>query len=502
MPVALNPNVAWMLWDTAARAGCRVAVYERDGATEYTTLAERAGSIGRALETVGTRPGDRVAIFLERGAEAAAAFFGAVAIGAVGINVNETLRPAQVEHVLGHSGARVLLTTARMLARQPRAIETDAALLRIEDTPRAATLNPVARIGPDPAQLIYTSGSTGLPKGVTLSHSNLWAGARAVGHYVGITQDDRIASLLPFSFDYGFNQLLCAVAAGAAIVVERSHVAQHIVATLRGREVTVLPAVPPLWLQLLTVDGFCSAPIPSLRAMTNTGGHLPTAAVRALRRAHPQARLFLMYGLTEAFRSSYLPPEEVDRRPDSIGVAIPGAEILVLRDDGAPAAAGEVGELVHRGPTVALGYWNDREATEKVFRPHPFPPPGTPDAERVVYSGDLVRRDADGFLYYVGRRERLIKVLGYRVSPDEIATVLYASGAVVEAVVAAEADPDAGERIVAYVILAPRASLEDLEAYCRAELPRHLRPSRIEIRADLPRLVSGKHDVAAVRGGS
>jgi acyl-CoA synthetase (AMP-forming)/AMP-acid ligase II len=378
-------------------------------------------------------------------------------------------------------------------------LQTDATVILAGEIQDGGDLAPLRRVGSDVAQIIYTSGSTGQPKGVTLSHSNLWAGVRAVMTYLRIHSDDRLASLLPFSFDYGFSQLLCAVDSGAALVVERSPVAQQIVATLRTLEVTVLAAVPPLWLQLLATDVFRSEPLARLRVMTNTGGRLPVEAVRSLRRAQPQAELFLMYGLTEAFRSTYLPPGEVDRHPDAIGQAIPGAEVMVLREDLSPCAPGEIGELVHRGPTVALGYWNNPKATAKVFRPHPLRPPGAPDAERVVFSGDLVRRGEDGWLYYVARRDRLIKTLGYRVSPDEVAEALYDSGQVREAIVGAEPDSQRGERIVVYVVLADGGSLELLEAFCRAELPRYMQPSRIEVRSELPRTSSGKHDLNAAR---
>src|SRR5207247_189170 len=276
----------------------------------------------------------------------------------------------------------------------------------------------------DVAQIIYTSGSTGLPKGVAVSHANLLAGTRAVVSYLGITPDDRVASLLPFSFVYGMSQLLCAVAAAAALVVERSPLSQQALETVRVRKVTVLGAVPPLWLRLLNVAAFRETPLPDLRVMTNAGGRLPTEAVRALRRAQPAARLYLMYGLTEALRSTYLPPEGVDRRPDSIGRAIPHAEVYVLREDGTAAA------------------------------------------------------------------------------PDEIANVLYGSGEVAEAAVLGEPDELWGERIVAYVVLTSAGSLERLKAYCGRELPRYLQPARIEVRAALPMLPSGKHDLGAVQAGS
>ena len=487
-----------MLWARAEVDAQRPAIVERDGVTDFESLRGQAAGVAAALSEC-VRPTDRVGIFLERGANAAAAFFGVAALGGIAIILNEALRPRQIEYMLNHGRARALLTSAGLLARQPRAVETDSRILDIAAIPPVAQWAPVPRLESDVAQIIYTSGSTGLPKGVTVTHGNLWAGMRAVTGYLTITRDDRIAGLLPFSFDYGFNQLLCAVGTGAALVVERSHVPQQIAATLRARQVTVLPAVPPLWLQLLSVEAFGAAPIKSLRVMTNTGGRLPVEAVRKLRRAQPHADLVLMYGLTEAFRSTYLPPEQVDQRPDSIGVAIPGAEILVLRDDLTPCGPGEEGELVHRGPTVALGYWADPESTARVFRPNPLRPAGVPDTERVVFSGDLVRRDAEGFLYFVARRDRMIKTLGYRVSPEEVAEALYASGEVGEALVTSEPDELRGERIVAHVVLAAGGSLQRLEAFCRAELPRYMQPCRFDLRDELPRTSSGKHDPGALR---
>lgn len=494
----LDGNIARLLCDAATRAAAHPAVVESGVSTDYETLCGRAGAVACALVERGVEPGDRVGIFLERGADAAAAFFGVTALGGIAVIINETLRPRQIEYILRHAGARALATSSGLLARQPRPVGTTATVLTTDGLPDVAPLAPVPRLGPDVAQIIYTSGSTGQPKGVTLSHANLWAGTDAVASYLGICADDRVASLLPFSFDYGLNQLLGAVSRCATLIVERSTVPQRVAARLWEQSVTVLAAVPPLWLQLLTVSAFRQGSFASLRTMTNTGGRLPVDAVRALRDAHPEAQLFLMYGLTEAFRSTYLPPEEVDEHPDSIGRAIPGAQILVLRDDATPCEPGEVGELVHRGPTVALGYWNDAVSTARVFRPNPLRPPGTPDAERVVFSGDLVRRDAEGRLYHDGRRDQMIKTLGYRVSPDEVAAALYASGQIVEAVVTPETDPVRGERIVAHVVLTEHGSLSHLEAFCAAELPRYMQPCRITVRGEIPRTATGKHDVRAL----
>jgi len=497
----MNCNAALLLWRTAHRSGGRPAIVERDAVVDYGRLVRRAAAVAAALTASGAGPDAPVAIFLERGCDAAAAFFGTLAAGGIAVFVNEGLRPRQIDHILAHSGARHLITTAELLARQPRALQGAAQVIDVGTLPVRVddTIVPVTRLGNDVAQIIYTSGSTGQPKGVTVTHANVEAAARTVVSYLGIACPDRIASLLPFSFVYGLSQLLCAVTAGAALVVERSPLPQQAVAALRDHEVTILAAVPALWMRLLSAGGLRDTPLPALRVMTNAGGHLPLEAVHGLRAAHPQARLFLMYGLTEALRCTYLPPEEVDRRPDSIGRAIPGAEIYVIREDGTPAGPGEVGELVHRGPTVTLGYWRDPDLTAQVFRPNPLRPPGAPEAERVVYSGDLVRRDADGFLYFVSRKDRIIKTMGFRVGPDEVAEVLYASGEVSEAAVMGEPDPMWGERIVAHVVLVAGGSLERLKVYCGRELARHLQPARIEVRDAMPLLPSGKHDVAALR---
>jgi acyl-CoA synthetase (AMP-forming)/AMP-acid ligase II len=503
-PVAMSAcgSVAHMLLDTAASAGNKVAVISGEQTVSYADLAARAQAIAETLVQAGVKPGDRVAIMLRRGAEAASAFFGGVAAGAIAVVVNESLRWRQVEHILEHSSARFLLTSKDVFGRLSKPAIVPIPVIDMGEVPRSSNFRPLPRIGSDIAQLVYTSGSTGLPKGVVVSHANLWAGMQSVTNYLSITENDRIASLLAFSFDYGFNQLLCCVGTGATLVVETSPIPQRILQTIRLQRITVLPAVPPLWLQLLSVEAFRSERLEALRVMTNTGGRLPTDAVRKLRRAQPHADLVLMYGLTEAFRSSYLSPDKADQKPNSIGRAIPGAELLVLREDLTPCRPGEVGQLVHRGPTVTFGYWNDPEATDRVFRPNPRRPVGAPDSERVAFSGDLVYMDEEQDLFFVSRPDGMIKTLGYRVSPDEVVDVLYASGEIVEAVVAAEPDELQGSRIVAYVVLADDGRLDRLEAFCGREMPRYMQPSRIEVRAALDRTVSGKHDVRATAEAS
>jgi amino acid adenylation domain-containing protein len=484
-----NVNFAGLLSQSGARWAARAAISDKTGTTSFRELVARASAFAAMLQDR-IEPGDRVGIFLERGADAAAAFFGVLAAGGVAININERLRPRQVEHILDDSSTTILLTSEDLLSRQPRPLvcRPDVVTNPVPPGPWV----PVPKRGNDLAHIIYTSGSTGLAKGVMVSHANLWAGTRIVSGYLEISSEDRIASLLPFTFDYGLNQLLCAVNTGAELVVETAPLADQIVATLAAKRITVLPGLPPIWLQLLTVPAF-RKPLPDIRIMTNTGGAIPAPKVAELRAAQPHAKLFLMYGLTEAFRATYLPPDEVDRRPNSIGRAIPESEVLVVDEAGRLCPPGVSGELVQAGPTVALGYWKNPDATAKVFRPHP-----RRQAERAVYSGDLVRADEEGFLYFVGRRDKMIKTLGYRVSPDEVSEVLYRSGEVVEAVVGAEPDAARGMRIIAHVVLTANGSLNKLKSYCRMELPNYAVPARIDAHAALPRTASGKHDVSSL----
>jgi acyl-CoA synthetase (AMP-forming)/AMP-acid ligase II len=487
-----------LLWDAAAAAVDRPAIEMSGQTTTYAELRGRASSVAAALVDRGVKSGDRVAILAERGPEAVVAYFGALAAGAVAIVVNERSRPRQVEYVLRRSTARVLLTSHALLAEYPRALETDAEVIDIATIAVERNLEWSPRPPGDAgiAQIIFTSGSTGLPKGVVFSHRAMLAAIEMVAGYLELRNDERIFSLLPFSSVYGLNQLLCSIWTKSTLVVSISSLAAKIVAEAREQRVTVIAGVPPLWLQLIATPAFGAEPIESLRVLQNAGGHLPVDAVRQLRAAQPHARLFLQYGMTETFRSTFLAPHEVDSHPDSMGREVPGASISIVGDDGEPCAPGEIGELVFSGPTTAEGYWEDEELTATIFRTSRE---GAGVAGRAVHSGDLVRRDSEGLLYYVSRRDRMIKSLGFRIGPDEIVDVLYASGDILETAIATEPDPIRGERIIAYVVLRPGASKRHLEQFARFELPRHMQPARIEVREALPRLTSGKYDMNALR---
>ena len=488
-------NVAGLLIDRAASTPEAPAIVEGADVVSYAELANRAAVVAAHLTRVGVRPGDRVVVYYQRGATAAASFFATLAIGGVVVMADVALRARQLEHLVDHCGATRLMTSEATLARLPRTPAVTAPVDDLTDLSGDVEFAVRPSIASDTAVVIYTSGSTGAPKGIALSHGNLRAGVASVSQYLGLDASDRIASLLPFSFDYGLNQLLCTVATGSTLIVERSPLAPRIVKSIAEQAVTVLPAVPPLWLQLLNVHSFTDKPLPELRIMTNTGGRLPATAVKALRTSHPHADLFLMYGLTEAFRSTYLDPRLVDTKPDSIGRAIPGAEVEVVDDHGSPCPPFEHGQLIHRGPTVALGYWNDPDATAIRFRPNPLSPTGTPATELVVYSGDTVYRDEDGDLFFVGRSDAMIKTLGHRVSPDEITETMYDSGQVVEAIAVAEPDDERGSVIIAYAVLSPDGDIDVLWEFVRRELPRYMHPARIEPIERIERTTSGKFDI-------
>ena len=475
--------------------GAKVAIVDGSRTVTFAEVLERSLGYATVLKQAGVSTGDRVAIFLPRSVDAVAALFAAWFAGGVAVIVNERLRTQQVHHIVEHSGADVILTNSRQLVAVPSFPR--GCVINMDDVAPGEPCTPESIIGADLALLIYTSGSTGLPKGVMLSHDNLLSGARIVADYLKLTNQDVILSVLPFSFDYGLNQLLTALLVGGTLVIQRSLFPNDICKSLLAHQVTGMAGVPTLWLQLCGRHSpFLSTTFPRFRYLTNSGGHLPEQAVRRIREAHPQVQVYLMYGLTEAFRSTFLPPDEVDRRPGSIGKAIPNNEILVINERGERCVPGEVGELVHRGATVSMGYWRDPETTSRLFRPHPFAPGQNGMAERVVFSGDLVRTDADGYLYYVGRKDKQIKSRGVRVSPEEIESCLHASGLVAHAVAFAVPRDEGDVDIVAAVVPAEpgRFQEEDLEAYCKSEMPEYMWPRVIWALPAFPLTSSGKPD--------
>jgi acyl-CoA ligase (AMP-forming) (exosortase A-associated) len=356
-------------------------------------------------------------------------------------------------------------------------------------------------IDTDMAAIFYTSGSTGNPKGVVLSHRNIVAGAKSVASYLGNHAGDTLLAVLPLSFDAGFSQLTTAFHVGARVVLLNYLLPRDVLRAMERECVTALTAVPPLYIQLAQLE-WPKGLDGTLRYFANTGGRMPRETLTLLRQRVPRAKPFLMYGLTEAFRSTYLPPEEVDRRPDSIGKAIPNAEILVLREDGSECAPDEPGELVHRGALVGMGYWNDVEKTAERYRALPASAPGRPRGlplpEIAVFSGDTVRRDADGFLYFIGRRDEMMKTSGYRVSPTEVEEILYATRLVGECAAFGVEHAQLGQ--VIQVVATPPANAPTLDtpallAECRARMPAYMVPAVVHaVPGPLPRNPNGKID--------
>jgi acyl-CoA ligase (AMP-forming) (exosortase A-associated) len=459
----------------------------------YAEAEIAVGRLAAALAALNLGKGARVATWLPKTIDACLMPLAAVRAGLVHIPVNPVLKRAQVAHILHDSGASLLLTSAARAATLD-ASDLGLCTLWIEGHVPAADAMPPSQADPhDLAAILYTSGSTGRPKGVMLSHENLWLGAVSVAHYLKLTPDDRTLAVLPLGFDYGQNQLFSTWHAGGAVMPFDYLVAKDVVKAIANFGITTLAAVPPLWLQL--VD--CEWPIgaaDTVRRLTNSGGALTPQLIGRMRHTFPVADIYPMYGLTEAFRSTYLSPALVGSHPTSMGTAIPFAEIMVVAADGREAAPGIPGELVHAGPLVAQGYWQDPVRTAERFRPAPL---WSQSGGMAVWSGDTVKCDADGLFYFVGREDEMIKTSGHRVSPLEIEEAALASGVVAEAVAHGVSDPRMGQAIRLIV----RGSGDDaaLIRYLKAELPSHMQPRVIDWRDDLPRNANGKIDRALLR---
>lgn len=483
----------------------------------YADLWDLSDRSAAGLRRIGLARSERVAIFLDKRIETVAAIFGTSAAGGVFVPINPLLRAPQVGHILRDCDVRVLVTSPERLAlldEELAACPTVEHIVVVGSAGEPEGSAPAARhswsglvaesptappnggpIDVDVAAILYTSGSTGRPKGVVLSHRNLIVGAESVSQYLENTADDVILSALPLSFDAGFSQLTTAFSVGAHVILMNYLLPGDIVKLCAKHKVTGLTCVPPLWIQIAD-QKWSDDSVASLRYFANTGGRMPKSTLDKLRGQFPSAKPYLMYGLTEAFRSTYLDPSEVDRRPDSIGRAIPNAEILVVRPDGSPCDPGEEGELVHRGALVALGYWDDPERTAERFRPVPGRDQPWRSPEMAVWSGDAVVADEDGFLYFVGRKDEMIKTSGYRVSPTEVEEVAYATGLVRDAVALGVDDARLGQRIV--LVASPRGpEALDSDAVISAmkrSLPLFMVPAQVVVRDLIPRSPNGKFD--------
>ena len=511
-----------LLQSTALKLPDKEALVHRQQRLTYAEVAQKVLSLAKGLRNCGLQKSNRLGIYLDASIPQVLSLMGISQAGGVFVTMNSLLQPEQVVHIANDCQMKGLITTAKKLSALESAIKNIPSLefvvvvadgeipqisLPTYDFEELCSIEasgnlPDLAIEKDLAALIYTSGSTGKPKGVMLDHAQILAGSSIVSDYLKITQSDRILAVLPFSFDAGLNQLTTAFQQGSTLVLISFTFAREIVQTLIKEKITALAGVPTLWgLMVQPRSSMAKHQFPHLRYITNTGGRMPQTVLAKLREYLPQTQIFLMYGLTEAFRSTYLPPEQLDLRPTSIGKAIPNTEILVINDDGQPCKPGEVGELVHRGPTVSLGYWGQPELTAQRLRNHPLQPAEYGNSEKVCYSGDLVTMDEEGFLYFVSRRDMTIKSSGFRISPTEVEEALMASGELQAAAVIGVPDDLLGQTIKAFVVASEGIELDtqSLLKFCAEKLPNYAIPKQIEVLDRLPQTTSGKVNYSALR---
>lgn len=499
---------------SAARLPDKPALVIGRARMTYADIEVACNQLAHALIEHGLARGDRVAICLENSAAAVVSIFAVLKAGGVFVMVNPTTKTNKLAYLLNNSRATTLITTTNKLRSISGCLSETPHLKNVVvageelcgqlpqskrfvlfrdllDEFSHETQPPIKRnIDIDLAALIYTSGSTGNPKGVMLTHLNMVAAATSITEYLDNSEDDVILNVLPLSFDYGLFQILMAFQFGGTVVLERSFTYPHsVLETLVRERVTGFPLVPTIAAMLLQMD-LSNYDLSCLRYLTNTGAALPTEHIAKLRELLPSVDIYSMYGLTECKRVAYLPPNQIDDRPDSVGRAMPNTEVFIVDDDGNRLEAGEVGELVVRGANVMKGYWEAPDRTAQRLKPGSLP------CEMVLHTGDLFRMDEDGYLYFVGRRDDIIKSRGEKVSPKEVENVLFKHPAIAEAAVVGDPDEILGQSIRAVVSLVPGHDLTEREvlAHCRRHLEDILVPQVIEFRDTLPKTSNGKID--------
>jgi amino acid adenylation domain-containing protein len=496
----------------ARQAPDKLALVCPDQRLTYAEIDGRSNQLAWALRRRGVERGDRVVVFAENGPEAVIAFWAALKADAVVSVVNPLTRPDKLAYLLADCRARALVTEAHLArvfepaaSRSPHlasvvvagrveegrllALPGGVSWAEVLGPERPDVPPPRAAIDVDLAALVYTSGSTGEPKGVMLTHRNMLAASRSITEYLEIRADDVILNVLPLAFDYGLYQMIMAFRQRARLVLERSAAyPARMLEVMAGEAVTGFPGVPTIFAVLAGMTDLSRYNLSRVRYVTNTAAALPARHIRALQRIFPRARLFSMYGLTECKRCTYLPPEMIDVKPGSVGIAIPNTELWLVDEHDRRLGPGEVGQLVIRGATVMAGYWEKPEATARRLRPGPVP------GERVLYTGDLCRLDEDGYLYFVARMDDVIKSRGEKVAPREVEDAIADVPGVREVAVIGVPDDILGQAVKAFVVLDPGATLteEDLRRECLKRLEPFLVPKYIEMRAELPKTGTGK----------
>ncbi len=500
---------------TADRSPEKIGLVVDGKRLTYAEIETKSNQLANALAANGIRRGDRVLIFLPNSLEAVLGIFGTLKAGGVFVVVNPATRLNKLIFLANNSQASAIITAGKhvdlihILFEQAPSLHCAVLVTPPgeDSTGTAESLPPSRKILPLPeilansspqrprqcnidldlACLVYTSGSAGEPKGVMSDHSNVDFVSSSIIQYLENTDEDVVINLLPLSFDYGLYQVLMTFKFGGRLILEKGFLyPAHILKRVEQEKVTGFPGVPTIFAELVQMDlgGF---DLSSIRYLTNTAAALPATHIEKIRRRFPLARLFSMYGLTETKRTLYLPPSELDRRPDSVGIAIPGTEAWLEDEMGVRLAPGQIGELVVRGRHVMRGYWQDPELTAQRFRPGAIP------GERLCYTGDQFRMDEGGFFYFVARKDDMIKSRGEKVSPLEIERVLFALEGVREVAVIGVPDPILGQAIKAFVA-APGHKIDRnmILSHCRAHLEDFMIPRYIEICDELPKTSSGK----------
>jgi long-chain acyl-CoA synthetase len=488
-------RVEEFLHGSARRFPDKVAFVCGERRMRYAELRDAVLRLAAALRSRGVARGDRVVLFLDNSPEAVIGLFAVLQAGAVFSLVNPSTKLDKLAYILNNCTARAVLTEPRLLPLATEAAKSAPSVLFTVSLPweekemKGEREIPDRGIDLDLAMIVYTSGSTGFPKGVMMTHQNVVAAATSITTYLESRADDVVLSVLPLAFDYGLYQALMCAKVGATLVLERSFTYPAVLLERMKREaVTGLPLVPTIAAVLLQLKDLAPGAFPALRYITNTAAALPPAHIARLQELFPSTRIYSMYGLTECKRCTYLPPEQLRVRPGSVGIAIPGTEAYVVDESGRRAPPGVVGELVIRGAHVMKGYWGDPEATDRALRPGPYP------WERVLYTGDLFRCDEAGYLYFVARKDDIIKSRGEKVSPKEVETVLYELAGIREAAVIGVPDPILGMAIKAVVAVDPGAALTEREVirHCARRLEDFMVPTSVEFRPALPKSENGK----------
>jgi amino acid adenylation domain-containing protein len=506
---------------TAAATPSRRALVCDGVSSTYAEIAAQVEGIAAALRADGVQRGERVALFLDNGVEMVAAIYAVLKVGAVFMPVNTLTKADKLAYILNDAEACALLTqqelaeVARAALAHNRSVrrcymlcthaqgKPDSGAPEARERRFPAALPGAAcsathpdLIDQDLAAILYTSGSTGEAKGVMLTHLNMLTALRAVRGYLGLRQDDVICCALPLAFDYGLYQVLMAFSLGATVLLERSFAFPvRVLANMARERATVFPGVPTMFTLLVNLENLREFDLSALRLVTNTAAALPLALITQIRALFPQATLYSMYGLTECKRVSYLPPEQLDIRPGSVGRGMPNEEVWLVDDDGRRLPNGSTGELVVRGSHVMRGYWRKPQQTAQRLRPGPIP------GEMVLYTGDLFRTDKDGWLYFVARRDDIIKTRGEKVSPREVENVIYALDGVLEAAVVGVDDPLLGQAVKAFVVCKPGYTLTEREVikHCLAHIENFMAPKFVEFVRALPRTETGKVKKSALR---